>query len=80
MSKKAEFSKHSNDNYGPIFGSNEDFNYPIIINGKNFFSNRNHSTCTKNCSYDNFENDYELNKGNRNFEVDEIEVYQIIFD
>ena len=79
LSKKGKFSKHSNDSYGPIFGSNEDWDYPIIINGKYFFSNKSHRTCIKDCSYDNFEIDYELNKGNKNFEVSEIEVYQITF-
>ena len=77
--KQNFYSKHSNENYGPIFGTNEDCNYPIIIDGQNFFSKKSHSTCTKNSSYNNMEFDYELNKGNRNFEVKEIEVYQILF-
>ena len=78
--KKGKFSKHSNDNYGPIFGSNIDHGYPIIIRGKYFFSNQNHQTCIKDCSYDNLEIDYELNKGNKNFEVSEIEFYKITFE
>jgi len=78
--KKNNCSKHSNDNYGPIFGNNDAFNYPILIYGSNFFSTKNNSTCTKDCCYDNFEYDYELNKGKENFGIKEIEVYQVFFE
>lgn len=76
------WSKHSNDNYGPIFGNNEnETSYPIIIYGRNFFNNNNHHTCPlKNCVYNNFSFDYELNKGKSNFKVDEIEVYKVNFE
>ena len=78
LPQKDHCSKHSNDDYGPIFGNNEYINYPILIEGSNFFNNSSHRTCrVKNCFYNNFSFDYELNKGKRNFEVDEIEVYKV---
>ena len=79
--QKNHCSKHSNENYGPIFGNNENCQYPIIVGGPNFLSNNYHSTSTvKGCFYDNFSFDYELNKGKKNFQIKEIEVYQIIFE
>ena len=81
LPQKDHCSKHSNEDYGPIFGNNEHADYPILIYGSNFFNNSNHYTCTvKNCFYNNFSFDYELNKGKRNFEVDEIEVYKVSFE
>ena len=81
LPQKGHCSKHSNDGYGPIFGNNEHKEYPIIIYGNNFFNNSSHYTCTKNnCFYDNFSFDYELNKGKKNFEVNEIEVYKVNFE
>ena len=74
-------SKHSNDNYGPIFGNNQKYEYPILIYGPNFLSIKNHRTSTiKGSFYDNFTFDYELNLGKKNFEIEEIEVYQIFFE
>lgn len=81
LPQKGHCSKHSNDDYGPIFGNNEHYEYPILIYGNNFFNNSSHRTCTKNnCFYDNFSFDYELNKGKKNFEVNEIEVYKVNFE
>ena len=31
------------------------------------------------CNYDSFENDYEINNGNREFKIKELEMYKIIF-
>lgn len=74
-------SKHSNDNYGPIFGNNQKCEYPIMIYGPNFLSNKNHRTSTiKGSFFDNFTIDYELNQGKKFFEIEEIEVYQILFE
>lgn len=79
MPKTNQYSKHSNDNYGPIFGNNQT-GYPILINGRKFFNNI-HDTCSlENCIYNNFSFDYELNKGKSNFKVDEIEVYKVNFE
>ena len=36
LPQKGHCSKHSNDNYGPIFGNNEKCQYPILIEGSNF--------------------------------------------
>lgn len=81
LPQKGHCSKHSNDRCGPIFGNNEHCEYPIIIYGNNFFNNSGHCTCTiNNCFYDNFSFDYELNKGKKNFEVNEIEVYKVNFE
>lgn len=79
LSLKNEDSKHSNDSYGPIFGNNNK-GYPIKVNVCNFFKSSG-STCVKeNGVYNNFEFDYELNKGDMNFEINEIEVFQILFE
>ena len=79
--QKSNESKHSNDNFGPIFGNNQKCEYPIIIFGPNFLSIKNHRTSTiKGSFYDNFTFDYELNKGKKYFEIEEIEVYQIFFE
>jgi hypothetical protein len=78
LPNKNYLSKHSNDAYGPIFGNNNT-GYPILIDGPNFSSRKDHFTSTVKCDYDNFTFDYELNKGNQYFEVKEIEVYQVYF-
>ena len=80
LHQKGHCSKHSNDGNGPIFGNNQR-GYPILIdNSSHFLKSSGHYTCTKNCTYDNFSFDYELNKGKKNFEVNEIEVYKVNFE
>ena len=79
LPKPNQPSIHCNPTYGPIFGNNNRCCYPIIVNGGNFFKNEGGS-CNKNdCPYDGFEIDYEINGGNRNFEIKEIEVFQLTF-
>ena len=81
LPQKGHCSKHSNDNYGPIFGNNEKCQYPILVYGSNFFNRKDHYTCKIEGSYyNNFSFDYEINKGERNFEIDEIEVYHINYN
>ena len=47
---------------------------------KNFLKENNSSTCTaKEGSYLGFNSDYELNNGTQNFQVSELEVFQITF-
>ena len=81
--KKNFCSKHSNEGYGPIFGiygEHNYINYPILVRGKKFLTTKDNSTCTKDSTYNNFEFDYELNKGKKFFEIKDIEVYQVLFE
>ena len=79
LPKPNQPSIHCNPNYGPIFGNNYKCCYPIIVYGGNFFKSNSRS-CNKNdCPYDGFEIDYEINEGNQNFEIKEIEVFQLTF-
>ena len=80
LPKKNMPSIHCNPKYGPIFGNNINYNYPIIINGSNFFQNCGGTCECKNNAYEGFQNDYEINGGNPKFHIDEIEVFQLIFN
>ena len=80
LPKKNMPSIHCNPKYGPIFGNNINYNYPIIINGSNFFQNCGGTCEYKNNAYEGFQNDYEMNGGNPKFHIDEIEVFQLFFN
>ena len=62
------------------FLDNINYNYPIIINGSNFFQNCGGTCEYKNNAYEGFQTDYEMNGGNPKFHIDEIEVFQLFFN
>ena len=80
MPEKNHFSKHSNYYYLPIFGNNEKCEYPILINGPNFLTSKHTTSKAKDSFYNNLSYDYELNKGKKDFEISEIEVYRLYFE
>ena len=46
----------------------------------NFLSRKDNKVNTKNDNYQGFTRDYELNNGNQNFSVEELEVYKLTFE
>jgi len=79
LPKPDQPSIHCNPSYGPIFGNNNSGYLFLVDSGGNFFKKGGFS-CNKNyCPYDGFEKDYEINGGNRNFDIKEIEVFQLTF-
>ena len=78
LPKKNQLSLHFNSNYGPIFGNNT-CGYPILVKGQDFFKIEGYSCKLKECPYENFINDYEINGGKQYFQIDEIEIFQLLF-
>ena len=80
LPKSDQPSMHCNPRYGPIFGNNNKCCYPILVDmGGNFFKKGGWSCQKNDCPYEGFEIDYEINGGNQNFGVKEIEVFQLTF-
>ena len=75
---KNEPTLHFNDSYGPIFGNNNK-NYIILVKGDNFFKNGGWTCTIRQNAYNGFAKDYEINDGEKNFNIKEIEVYQLLF-
>ena len=72
--KKNKTAIYCNKNYGPCFGS-------ITMAVKdNFFGNGGWCCSSFLSNFENYETDYEINKGNNEFKIEEIEIYQIITD
>lgn len=80
LPKNDEPSLHFNKYYGPIFGNNNNCCYIFLVdrNG-NFFQKGGRSCEMKNNPYNGFLRDYEINDGEKNFGIKEIEVYQVFF-
>ena len=74
---KGKYAIRCGDHYGPKFLSEETY----IINIGNDFYNEEHNTCKViNSFYDNITEDYELCHGDYSFSINEIEVYEIIYE
>ena len=74
---KKDHSIHCYYNSGPYFCCG---NTLFKINNNNGLLFGNTSYTTKDNSFGKFENDYEINNGQRDFMVIEMEVFQILFD
>ena len=74
-----KYCLHFNENYGPIFG-NCPLGYIFLVNkGDNFFKNGGYTCAIKENAYNGFTKDYEINEGEKDFIIKEIEVYQLFF-
>ena len=71
-SKNQKYHLYCSDNEGPCF-------YAFSVEN---FSLKNGGICDeiKKCNYDSFEIDYEINNGNKNFKIKDLEIYKIIFN
>ena len=72
--KKDKGAIYCNKNYLPSFGSiTLAFNNNYFING---------GWCCSSClsNFENYDNDYEINKGINEFKIAEMEIYQIIIE
>ena len=76
---KNEPSLHFNEYYGPIFGNNNHLRYIFFVESDNFFEKGGWTCTVKNNAYDGFLVDYEINGGKKNFQIKEMEVYQLSF-
>ena len=73
-----KYSIYCGYNCGPYF-TGGDNNFFYIYNDKGLLFGYTYYT-TKNNSFGKIENDYEINNGQQNFSVVEMEVFQILFD
>ena len=86
ISKKAIYNIKNNRNAFAIFDSKErgpcfsESNYYIISIKKNMLKDKGNTCIAKESYYEGISQDYELNNGEREFDVQEIEVYQISED
>ena len=77
FNNKCAFSIYCYCDRGPYFSGGDTFFY--IYNSNGFlFGNNNYTK--KGNSFGNVDNDYEINNGQSNFSVVELEVFQILFD
>ena len=76
---KTKYSIYCSSSYGPEFYDGDcymfDIYFPIDTN-----QGSNTAYTTSKTSYGKFEKDYEINNGEKNFVMQELEVFQILFD
>lgn len=76
--KKDQYAICCRTNNGPSFWDGKS-NYAFIWCEEEFFTSKNNHTCrVEESSFDNIEKNYEINNGEKNFQISEIEVFQIL--